>query len=130
MRTAAAQRLKALLIESSPLIESYTRQVCPGCVDVCCRQKHGMFTAADKAYLDALGESMPSHDSGSALDGPCQFLGPTGCIKPRWQRAWKCTWYFCDALLQAVAAGPQKQARALSRMQTEILHLYDELQGG
>jgi hypothetical protein len=129
MRTTA-QRLKTLLIESAPLIESCTLQICPAFVDVCCRQRHGMFTAADQAYLDALGEPVPAHDPTRAPDGPCQFLGPTGCAKPRWQRAWKCTWYFCDPLLQAIAAGPQKQARDLSRMQNEIMRLYDQLKGG
>ena len=130
MRTAVARKLKALLIESSPVIEGYTRQVCPGCVDVCCRQRHGMFTGVDRSYLDALGEPVPSHDDAHALDGPCQFLGPDGCDKPRWQRAWKCTWYFCDPLLRAIAEGPQKQARALSTLHGEILRLYDQLDGG
>ena len=125
-----AKALKALIAESSPLIEQYTRQVCPNCADVCCRQKHGMFTSADRAYLTALGEHVPPHDLSRASDAFCQFLGAGGCTKPRWQRAWKCTWYFCDPLLQAVADGPQRQARSLSRMQAEIQRLYEELNGG
>lgn len=128
--TQSAIRLKQLLTELSPLIEHYTSAVCPACVDVCCRQRHGMCTTADRAYLDALGEPVPAHDPAYDLDGPCQFLGQTGCVKPRWQRAWKCTWYFCDPLLRAITAGPQKQARALSRLQNEILRLYDQLHGG
>ena len=57
-----AMRLKQLLIESSPLIEGYTRQVCPSCTDVCCKQRHGLFTEEDRAYVVALGERVPAHD--------------------------------------------------------------------
>jgi len=129
-RAGRALQLKNLLIETSPLIEADTRRVCPDCSDVCCRQQHGMFTAVDHSYLDLLKEPVPVHDPARSPDGPCQFLGPKGCIKPRWQRAWKCTWFFCEPLLQAIADGPQRTARVLSRMQAEIQHLYELLNGG
>ena len=119
-----AQRLKQLLIESSPLIEGYTRQVCPSCTDVCCKQRHGLFTETDRVYLAALGEPVPPHDPSRPLDGSCQFLTGAGCMKPRWQRAWKCTWYFCEPLLRALAEGPQKNARALSAILEEMGRLY------
>jgi hypothetical protein len=122
-----ARQLRNLLIESSPIIESYTQQVCPACADICCRQKHGMFTGADRAYVDALGEPVPEHDRSRALDGPCQFLGPRGCAKPRWQRAWKCTWFFCEPLLRALEKGPQRQARRLSALLERMGSLYDSL---
>jgi hypothetical protein len=128
--TKTARDLKRLLIECSPRIEEHTRSVCPACTDVCCRQKHGMFTAADQAYLAALGEEVPAHDPARPPDAVCQFLEPDGCAKPRWQRAWKCTWYFCEPLLQALAQGPQREARDLSRLQNEIMRLYDRLNGG
>ncbi len=116
----AARRLKQLLIETSPLIEEYTRQVCPSCADVCCRQRHGLFTSGDRAYLSALGDAIPPHDPSRPPDGPCQFLTGSGCAKPRWQRAWKCTWYFCKPLLRALDEGPQKQARRLSAALEEM----------
>ena len=125
-----AQRLKQLLIESSPLIEGYTRQVCPSCTDVCCRQRHGLFTGADRAYLSALCEAVPPHDLSHPLDGHCQFLTGSGCEKPRWQRAWKCTWYFCEPLLRSLAEGPQKNARALSAALEEMGRLYEKLEEG
>lgn len=125
-----ARQLKALLVESSALIEEYSRSVCPLCTDVCCRQKHGLFTPVDRAYLAALGEQVPVHDPLHAPDGPCQFLGPQGCSKERWQRAWKCTWYFCEPLLQALNEGPPKKSRRLSALLERIGKLYDALQDG
>ncbi len=124
-----ARRLKQLLIESSSLIEEYTRQVCPSCADVCCRQRHGLFTDADRAYIAALDEKVPPHDPSRPPDGLCQFLAATGCTKPRWQRAGKCTGYFCDPLLRALDEGPQKKARQVSALLQEMGRLYGEMKG-
>lgn len=126
-RSHTVQRLKQLLIESSPLIEAYTRQVCPSCTDVCCIQRHGLFTESDRGYLAALDEPVPPHDPLRPLEESCQFLTGAGCMKPRWQRAWKCTWYFCEPLLRALAEGPQRNARALSAALEEMGRLYEEM---
>ena len=123
----AARSLKKLLIEFSPLIEEHTSRVCLECTEVCCRQRHGAFTDADRAYVDALEEEVPRHDPSWPPDDLCQFLGRTGCLKPRWQRAWRCTWFFCDPLLQAMSQGPQKQVRALTKAQEQIMALYEQL---
>jgi hypothetical protein len=123
----SASRLKQLLIECSPIIEEYTRKVCPSCIDVCCRQRHGLFTGTDRAYISALGETVPLHDPSLPPDGPCQFLTGSGCAKPRWQRAWKCTWFFCEPLLRALDEGPQKQPRRLSAALQEMGWLFDEI---
>ena len=123
LKTTAAQELKELLVRFSSLIEEYTKKVCPDCTDVCCKQKHGMFQERDIAYLAAVGVDTSIHDPALPLDGPCQFLGPTGCVKPRWQRAWKCTWYFCEALIKAMEEGPQQKARLISEMTEKMLEV-------
>lgn len=128
--SAIARELQQLLIRTSPLIERRTAAICPACTGSCCRQRHGMFTDRDRAYLEALGAPGPRHDPALPPDGPCQFLGPAGCAKPRWQRAWKCTWFFCRPLLQALDDGPQREARALSAALAEMVRLYDALDGG
>jgi hypothetical protein len=123
-----ARELKELLLRASPFIEQYTAAVCPACTEICCRQRHGTFTDRDRAYLEALGEPVPQHDPARPPDGPCQFLGCAGCVKPRWQRAWKCTWFFCGPLLQALDKGPRREARALSTALAEMVRLYDLLE--
>lgn len=126
---ATAQAIRRLLTECSPLIEEYTAAVCPSCTEVCCKQRHGAFTEKDRAYLNALETDVPRHDPAWPPDRLCQFLGPGGCVKPRWQRAWKCTWYYCDPLLEALRSGPARKARRLSALQRNILGLYDKLEG-
>jgi hypothetical protein len=118
---AAAERLKQVLIDLSPLVEDYTVLVCPDCRDVCCKQRHGIMNEQDIRYLSALGAKLPLHEQGRPLDGPCQFMGTEGCVSPRWLRPWRCTSYFCDALLEAMNSGPQKKARQVSALIQEIV---------
>jgi hypothetical protein len=126
---ATAYQLKLLLTASSPLIEEYTAAVCPGCTDVCCRQKHGLYRERDIQYLRALEEAIPQRDEARPLEGRCEMMGPQGCVQPRWMRPFKCTWYFCDPLLEAMNEGPQKKARRLAAMMQEMIDLYGACEG-
>ncbi len=126
MTADQAHRLKQLLVESSPLIEEYTAAVCPDCVDVCCRQKHGTHRERDLAYLHALGTPAPPLNANRDPEGPCQFMGQAGCTLPRWARAFKCTWYFCEPLLAALDEGEPRKARRLSAALQEIVDRYNE----
>lgn len=122
----AAEKLKRLLIESSPLIEEYTAAVCPACTEVCCRQEHGRYREVDSAYLKALGVTVPQRDESRQQEGPCESMGPKGCIQPRWMRPIKCTWYFCEPLLKALDDGPARNARRLYALLQEMADLYRE----
>jgi hypothetical protein len=122
--TVIAMKLKQLLIESSPLMEEFTVFVCPDCGDVCCRQKHGVYRERDIIYLQALGEDVPERDSARTPEGPCESMGPCGCVLPRWMRPFKCTWYFCEPLLAALNSSPPKKVRRLSALLQEMCDLY------
>jgi len=122
-----AEKLKLLLIDSSPLIEEYTSAICPTCREVCCRQKHGLYKDRDHLYLGALGMKVPMRDRTRPGEGPCEMMGPRGCVQPRWMRPFKCTWYFCEPLLAALNEGPQKKARRLPAMLQGMIDLYDAL---
>lgn len=118
-----AQKLKDLLVQISPMIEEYTSRVCPDCLDVCCKQKRSILDQYDVQYVLALGEPLPAYDASRLPDGPCQFMGRTGCTTLRWLRPWRCTWYFCDSLLDAINEGSQKKARRLSALIQEIVDI-------
>lgn len=123
-----ARQLRQLLIESSPRIEAYTKELCPACTDLCCRQKHGQYRERDLAYLRALNEAPPQHAGSQAPESPCGFLGERGCVHPRWLRPFKCTWYFCEALLKALEERPAREARNLTAVMEEMILLYDRLE--
>ena len=118
-----ANQLKRLLIESSDLFEEYTSRVCPDCTDVCCRQKHGIYGEGDMRYLKALDEQIPRRDLSRPGEGPCEAMGPRGCVQPRWLRPFKCTWYICEPLIAALDEGPQQKARKLSDLMQEMMDL-------
>ena len=120
---SSAEKVKELLIEISPMIEEYTAMACPGCQDVCCKQRHGIMNEQDMSYCAALGAPLPKYDPARLPDGPCQFMGAAGCVNPRWLRPWRCTAYFCDPLLAAINSGPQKKARRISALIQEIVDL-------
>jgi len=124
---AIAKRFMQLLIDASPLIEEYTAAVCPACTEVCCRQKHGLYREQDRLYLRSLGETVPARDPARPLDGPCEAMGQHGCTLQRWKRPFKCTWFFCEPLLNAMNTSPPKKMRKLSAMLQEVSDLYAEL---
>ncbi len=126
----AALNLKELLIRTSPLIEEYTRAVCPACTDVCCKQKHCVYRERDVIYLKALGMEIPPHDATRPQECPCQFLETSGCTLPRWRRPFKCTWYFCEPIIKAMEEGPPKTARTLLATLQEMIPLFDQLKEG
>ncbi len=127
IKVTAAQRLKQLLISSSPLIEEYTAAVCPTCTDICCKQKHGLYGERDRRYLICLGERIPDRDPARPLEGPCEAMASCGCAHPRWLRPFRCTWWFCSPLLTAMHSSPPKKMRALSAVLQEMSDLYGEL---
>ena len=124
-----AKQLQQLLIESSPLIEEYTRDLCPACTDVCCRQKHGRYRERDLVYLRALGAIAPVFDHARPSESTCEYLGERGCIHPRWFRPFKCTWYFCEPLIKAMDERPGRATRRLTAVMEEMIRLYDRLEG-
>ncbi len=115
-----ALRLKELYEEISPLIEGFTSEVCPHCEDVCCRHRHGHLEAEDEVFLTVLGEDVPLASRDRDDDDWCEFLGPKGCTKPRWQRPFRCTWYFCEALLRHMPEANPKALRRLQALMQEI----------
>lgn len=126
-RSDIAEEMKELLSALSPIIEKHTSAVCPSCTRVCCRQGHGRHRERDIAYLAALGETSPQPDPVRSESDPCQFLGGNGCTRERWQRAWKCTWFFCDPLLRSIEEAPPREGRELSRVMTRIAELRELL---
>lgn len=118
-----AQTVRDLLIELSPLIEDLTSRVCPDCGDVCCKQKRCIPDSVDIRYRNALGAEVPTPDPSRFPDGPCQFMDSRGCDTPRWLRPWRCTWYFCDPLLDAMQKGPRKKMRRISSLIQQIVDI-------
>ncbi len=101
--------------------------VCPSCTDVCCKDTYAFPHLSDLIYMYALGLTPPSYTRGAEGGDPCQFLGPSGCILERSFRPFRCTWFFCDPLLEVMERLPAKCYRTFVETFHEIIELRREM---
>ncbi len=104
--------LRAAFDKLDPLIQSYTAKVCPYCGTVCCANKFGFPEFADVVCFLAMDLDIPRYDLDVDEEAICQFIGEKGCVLPRIQRPYRCTWYFCDPLLVQLEIGPARHYRS------------------
>jgi len=96
----------------SPFIEKHTAIVCPECKKVCCIDKHGRYDKNDLVFLRALGVKKHHDLPDREESDPCRFLNEKGCSRERWERPFRCTQFFCDALLKSLENDNAKLYRA------------------
>ena len=97
----------------SPMVEGFTSSVCPTCERVCCIDRHGTHEPEDEAFIALLGEALPPEPPKEDDALPCRHISGAGCRLPRRLRPFRCTWYFCGPLLEAM---PREDARAYRRL--------------
>jgi hypothetical protein len=115
MPAGLARMMKEAYEDLSPFIEKHTMRVCPVCERVCCIDRHGSHEAEDIMFLEALGEGVPPVPRKKDDTQPCRHLGPSGCAIPRWQRPYRCTWYFCARLLDEMPHRDPREYREFVR---------------
>lgn len=112
--------MRAAFEDINPFIELHTARVCPDCKRVCCIDRHGTYEQEDLLFIRALGEA-PSPIVPKDIDTePCRQLCMTGCSIERWRRPWRCTWYFCDALLLEMPGDDPKGYRVFIERLREL----------
>ena len=102
MNDTTGIEIRNLYEELSPLIERFTRKVCPECSQSCCKQRFGIYEKDDILFLKAINANIVDANRRIDPEGTCQFLSAKGCIRPRWLRPYRCTWFFCAELLEAM----------------------------
>lgn len=83
-------------------IQKHTSKICPLCMKVCCIEKHGYYDRDDFAFFSAIGCTVPLYEPRRKDTNLCRFLDGNGCSLKRWIRPFRCTWYFCEPLLQSM----------------------------
>jgi hypothetical protein len=116
----------------SPLIEHHTSAVCPGCLRVCCVNRHSYHELSDIVYLSSLGERPPAYRQGVPDADPCQFLDERGCRLRRSRRPHRCNWFFCSPLLDHIQESSARGYRSLvasleeiNRKRGDVLRTFD-----
>ena len=96
----------------SPYIQRHTAEVCPSCPNVCCVKRHSYYDKDDMVFIHALGLKGNGCKADSEDSEPCRFLQEKGCFLPRYMRPFRCTWYFCERLLDSMQSDRAKEYRA------------------
>lgn len=125
-KEAAARELKEAFEAVDPYIQKLTEAVCPFCASVCCIDRHGRPLEDDMAVISTLEQFAPEvspdglspaskvrkDDAERSRDeAPCRFLSSAGCILRRWQRPFRCTFYFCGPLIERMNGGSPREYR-------------------
>lgn len=118
-----ARELREGLHAVSPFIQEHTASVCPACREVCCINVHGYYDRHDLIYIYALGLKPPDYGIGLRDGDPCQFLSGDGCRLERSVRPFRCSWYFCLALIQHMENGPARPYRKFMNRFQEVVDL-------
>ncbi len=122
-----AFEVSELIERVSPFIHQNTEAVCPYCQNVCCINRHSYYEHHDIVYILAIGEKVPSYRKGIDDKAPCQFLGLNGCTIRRSVRPYRCTWYFCDPLLEHINNSPSVEYRRFISNLEQITRKRDEM---
>ena len=122
-----ASEVSSLIDALSPFILRHTGEVCPGCRNVCCIDRHSRYAYDDIVYLSALGTQMVPRKKGVAEGAPCQFLGETGCVISHSLRPYRCTWYFCTPLLERIGQGPVREYKKFIGLLQQITRKREDL---
>jgi hypothetical protein len=122
-----AREAKAAYEEVSSFLERHTSALCPSCENVCCIDRHCSYGKDDRLFLRALGNRPPDDEPRVKDTDPCRFLTPLGCRLPRWRRPFRCTWYFCGRLLEAMPEGKPRQYREFIKALNRLITLRQEV---
>jgi hypothetical protein len=94
-----ARAIKASFLALDPILTRFTGPVCASCPTGCCVNRHGFPDYEDLVVFRALGVERADFDPTLPDQDLCQYLGARGCMLKRYQRSYRCTWFFCDGLL-------------------------------
>lgn len=128
-RNAIAKEMQGAFDDLSPFIEKHTRAACPACNKVCCIDRHGTYEKEDILFLSALGEKPETERPREDDTLPCRHLTPRGCRLKRYMRPFRCTWYFCHALLESMPEGIAREYRAFIKTFQDLQELRRRLLG-
>ena len=84
-----------------PFFHQFTEKICRLCENPCCVNRHGFPDFEDLVLFCAMGVNAPSYDFDVVDTDRCQYLCSSGCSLPRCRRSYRCTWYFCDYVMDS-----------------------------
>ena len=115
-----AMEISSLIDTLGLFIKRHTETVCPRCLNVCCINRHASYAYDDIVYLSVLDEQMMPQKKDIPDTASCQFLGEKGCVIKHSLRPYRCTWYFCSALMEQIELDPVQEYKRFIKLLQQI----------
>ncbi len=127
-----AKQIQLNFEQLSDPIEQICDQTCGACNDICCEHATIWFDLKDLLYvhfaMDTKPESQIEKKQSSQGKQVCCHFSRIGCVLPRIQRPFICTWYFCPSQTQYFKMIGQKVKRQIERDLFEIKMLRKKIE--
>lgn len=83
-------------------LQALCRQSCPQCLDRCCARATIWYDFRDLLFLYYVKGTLPRQQLSRDSNHCCIQLGAQGCLLPRSERPFICTWYMCPEQMKVV----------------------------
>jgi len=107
------QRIRARIEVLDNPMNDLCARTCQDCQDSCCSRAKVWFDFKDLIYLHLGASAIPTDQSIASMDQTCRYLTGKGCVLPRVQRPFICTWYICAAQKDRLRHLPRSGAQFL-----------------
>jgi hypothetical protein len=89
--------IKTLIVSIDDALNILGSEICAQCLAPCCKVADVSYDFKDLVFIHMAEQAMPKGQPRRMAGEICRYLGPEGCLIPRIQRPWICTWYICAA---------------------------------
>ncbi len=96
VRMLAAQ-IRARTEALDPYMHALCAETCPHCAQNCCRRATVWLDFRDLLGLHLGPDPIPPGQLTATTNQTCRYLTESGCVLPRPQRPFVCTWFICAA---------------------------------
>jgi hypothetical protein len=101
--TQTAGSIKDFFVSVNSTLDCLCSATCAQCVSPCCLSADVSYDFKDLLLIHLTGQPKPPGQPRRSVHDVCRYLGLEGCMIPRLERPWICTWYICAAQKEYLA---------------------------
>jgi hypothetical protein len=90
-----ADSIKILVASIDSPLDWLCKNTCAQCFAPCCLVADVSYDFRDLVFIHLTDQTKPPGQPRRKAHDVCRYLGPEGCLIPRFERPWICTWYIC-----------------------------------
>jgi hypothetical protein len=90
-----AGSIKGQIESIDGMLDWLCKKTCAQCSSPCCLVADVSYDFKDLLFIHLTEQENPPGQPRRKSHDACRYLGDTGCLIPRLERPWICTWYIC-----------------------------------